>query len=393
MSTVTNVSGNSTSAGSSADLPPGGPPGKPWSPNGDGSLLVWNPVSGVWEVRDTLRVLEPESVSLEHGDYLIDGVQHGAWNGRLPSDFYIIGDSIVSPNGGIDGVISYDTDSTGIITNLRITNPGSNFTRDFQLSFRSSILTSAMAWADVTVVDGALDTVTLTRQSALFATDLTAVPINNTNGQGVSSWAYLLWNEWSLGEGSHIDAMPGTSIARTGTTYQYNAPPATPGQVMIVALGGNDAGGIEIPVGSGLTAGGNAMDITQEEFYSGFYALLSAGLNDGYRVIVMLAAYNRINEFADDDTWIEASDAVRRIQRQVCADLGITEIWSYPTTNMADYLHPTQIGHNILRREIYPRMTPIISASAGRDTRMFFDPNQPADAITQTGDIWIASGY
>lgn len=403
--TVNNVTGNSTS-NEDGNLPNGGVDG----PNGDGGdgLLVWNPTVQRWEPRDTLLINAPTNVNLTDGDYLYDDREMGKWNGLLGEDFYIIGDSITSPNGGTDGAITYDTDAGGLITGVTVTDVGSTFTRNFQLSTRG--INNAMAWFDVVIVAGAISTVTFTNQSLPFAVNLVDVNVNIGNGTPTNSWAYLMWNEYALSSNSHIDAMPATSIARTGTKYQYNAPSAPrTGSVMLVVLGGNDAGGIEVPP-TGLGPGGQVFDITEAQFKAAYQALLQDGISKGYRVIVGLAAYNRFETVADDSTWTQATDLIKQYQRDVCAILGLTEIWDFEVSNLGDLLHPTQIGHNILRREMYPRMSAascprvIDHANLGNVTADQHHPQihnlashsdvtittpTDGDVLTLSGGVWI----
>tara|TARA_R110000850_G_scaffold172331_2_gene297572 strand:- start:14412 stop:18347 length:3936 start_codon:yes stop_codon:yes gene_type:complete len=330
----------------------------------DGQTLRYDNAAGLWKQSNVLIIKETKSVDLALGDYLYDDREMGKWNGLLGEDFYIIGDSLTSPNGGTLGTITYDTDGAGAITNAAISVAGSGYTRNFQASVRGD--NNAMAWFDIVIVAGAMSTITFTHQSIPFGFSLVGESSNTATATPLNSWAYLLWNEYALGANSHIDAMPATSIARPGTTYQVNAPAALhAGHIMLVCLGGNDAGGIEVPP-TGLGPGGQAFDITEAQFKAAFQALLQDGITKGYRVIVGLTAYNNINLISDDDTWITATTLIKQYQRDVCAILGLTEIWDYNVSNMTDYLHPDQSGHNIFRREMYPRMVGAsTSASSG----------------------------
>jgi len=343
MSTIAGVTGDSTSD----------PVDNNAISNVDGSLLVWDVASGTYIASDTLVVVPGEGVDLGDGDYLIGGYVVNQWNGLLAREFYVVGDSLTSPNGGTDGEITYDTDGSGNITNVVLTDAGTTFTRDFQLSTRG--INSSMAWFDVTVSGGVITGVVFANQSGAFTINLTGVSVDIGATPPVHSWAYLLWNEYALN--GTIDAMPATSVARPGTEYQYNAPSALKSEIALVSLGGNDAGGID--VGGGLSASGAPSDLSEATFKAAYQALLQAFLDDDYRVIVMLAPYNDFADIFTQPNWIVATDLIKEYQRDVCAILGLTEIWDYPTTNLSDGIHPNQTGHDIIRREIYPRMSAV----------------------------------
>ena len=185
---------------------------------------------------------------------------------------------------------------------------------------------------------------------------------SNAGDGNPDSWLNLLLNANAIDATN--DTQNGRSYSRPGTAYEYAAPPASPNEIGLLFLGANDAGGIDL--GSGLAPGGHPADTTQAQVQASVEALIDNFLNDGYRVVVMKAPYNDIDELAGSGTeWDDATDLVNESILAACAAKGITEIWDVPTTNLEDYLHPSQIGHFQLRSEMYPRLVAVGATGAG----------------------------
>lgn len=376
--------------------PPGpeGPPG-PQGPgldpgDEDGSIPVYDPDLGEW-VNHPGFVYDPElGLSIGEGAYLVEGKMLNRYDGLLAQPFYIIGDSLIGPMGGTGAIIQYSSDGAGSIVAVSVVNGGSGYTRDTIVSVRGA--DSAMAWFWVTMVNGAWSTVTFLDQSKPFAFSQSNIQ-HADSSNGVFSWVNLLFQKYAM-DGT-IDAMNATSVARTGTAYQVRAPAVTNNDLCIIALGGNDAGGIEVPSTPGLAPGGQPADITATQFEDALTSLIQYHVNQGYRVIVVLAPYSDIHLFVEppDLTWIEGTDVIRNSQRKVCAEQGITEIWDYHTTNMDDFLHPNQTGHELIRTSMYPRM---VAVTVGQSVAPPPVGDLPSGLIGETlvnetgSNVWVA---
>jgi hypothetical protein len=269
--------------------------------------------------------------------------------GKLGKSIYVVGDSLTSPNGGGLLKFSYSTNGSGVVSDLKIVDGGSGMTRDVYISQRGP--NSAMFWFWARVSGGSVTSVEFDKQSDVFPAGLTDEPFQQHST--TESWAHMLWNRFALD--GVVDATPATSVARTGTEYQFfNVPAASEGDIALIALGGNDAGGIECS--NGFAPGGQPFDITQAQFEAAYTTLLTNFQDAGYRVIIKLSPYSDLGLIADDPTWDEGTSVIRQGQKNVAAALGITEVWDYVTTNLSDYLHMTQDGQDYWCQAVYANL-------------------------------------
>lgn len=359
-------------------------------PPGDenGDLQVWSGTA--WVPNSTLAVGPDTGVYGEHGDTNLYGFPYIDTRsmlinqGKLLSHLYIVGDSLTSPNGS-DGTIDIllTTDGAGTITSATISStPNTGFVRDFTITARG--LDSALAWFDITVVNGAIDSWTFLQQSGPFAANLVD-DLQQQTSNGLASWAHQLWRDYAI-EG-RIDAIPAESIARTDTSYQYGAYPAPRGGVALICLGGNDVGGIEVPSTPGLAPGGQPADITAAELQAAAEALFQQFLDDGWRTIVVPNALADFSLIANDPTWIEGDDVTRAAIKAAAAAVGITEIWDWHTPLLSDYVHPTQDGQNLILESMYPSM---VAVAGGGSTVEFLDDLTDVTAPAPGDDYRLA---
>lgn len=321
-----------------------------------GGFLVYD--SAKWKDSQDFIQLTTTSLDLYGRDYKIDGETLNKWSSKIPGTFYVIGDSLTAPMGGDGGAVTYDTDGAGTITNITVTNAGTGYDKDFWLAARDANGEGALFSA--TVSAGGIASVSLVRQTGAFTVSLTGVAIAGVDNNDVASWAYLIdqqqeINAWDV----TIDALNGRSVARTGTSYPYNAPTGAVGDVAIVMLGSNDAGGID--VGGGLAVGGGAADITQAQYETALTTLVNNLQTDNYHVVLVMPPIPDLNQF--DSDWDIAFALVRESQRTVAAAEGC-ELWDVNTVILADFLHPSQEGHYVLARDIYPRLLGTGAANA-----------------------------
>ena len=324
-------------------------------PDGDdlGQLSVWDGTD--WKNNSTLRVGPFSGVYSENsganlmGKLSYDGQDPFKPYGKLGQSVYVVGDSLTSPNGGGLLQFSYSTNGSGVVSDLKIVDGGSGMTRDVYMSQRGP--NSAMFWFWARVSGGSVASVEFDKQSDVFPAGLTDEPFQQHST--TESWAHMLWNRFALD--GVVDATPATSVSRPGTEYQFfNVPAASEGDIALIALGGNDAGGIECS--NGFAPGGQPFDITQADFEAAYTTLLTNFQNAGYRVIVKLSPYSDIGLIADDPTWDEGTSVIRQGQKNVAAALGITEVWDYVTTNLSDYLHMTQDGQDYWCQAVYANL-------------------------------------
>jgi hypothetical protein len=87
--------------------------------------------------------------------------------------------------------------------------------------------------------------------------------------------------------------------------------------------------------------------------------MYSALISKGYRVIVVKAAYNDFDLIVPQERWVTACDLVNAAIASAMASNGLTEIWDVPTSNLADGLHPSQAGHDLIKEGVYPRMVAV----------------------------------
>ena len=109
----------------------------------DGELKSWN--SGEWVTTDELLLGATRATYATYDDSDLGGkVFHTRrepfeFDGKIGSNFYIIGDSLTSPNGNGGSIsITYSTDGSGNITSQAITDAGSGYSRDFVMSVRGA---------------------------------------------------------------------------------------------------------------------------------------------------------------------------------------------------------------------------------------------------------------
>ena len=213
-----------------------------------------------------------------------------------------------------------------------------------------------MAWFDITVSGGSATGIALNRQSAAFPVNLTNQAVSQAS-DGLESWAYQLWNKLAIN--GEIDAMPGTSYARPSTGHAYSSvPTATPGDISLVWLGGNDVGGIDCGDGNAAD-GATVADLTSAQLATACSGMYSALISKGYRVIVVKAAYNDFDLIVPQERWVTACDLVNAAIASAMASNSLTEIWDVPTSNLSDGLHPSQAGHDLIKEGVYPRMVAV----------------------------------
>ena len=334
--------------GSSAVLPAGSP----------GEILV-NVNGSVWSASSVVQVGA-------YGDHAIDISGKPYYNrrdpfnydGLLSTPFYIIGDSITSPSGG--GILRYTltTDSGGSITAVGNSTTDTGWVRDFTLVHRG--INESYAWFDVAIgATGGISSITLRTQAGAMEANLLTEPYQQNSTY--QSWAYNLWNRYALN--GDIDAMQATSYAVPGTSYVFQGVAASPGQIALVVLGGNDAGNIDL--GSGLNVGGTTATVTVTSLAAACQALYTALQAAGYRVIVCTAPYNDFDQLTNEPDWITATDLVNEGIYAACANLGITEIWDFVTPVLEDGLHPSFDGADLITQGLYPRMVAVSSGCGG----------------------------
>lgn len=353
----------------------------------DGATVMdWNPFG----VAARAPFSAETSVDLKDGIYTNDSFHLLDSEGELGRKFYLIADSIATPNGGIDGDVDFTTDGSGLISGTIINDGGSGYGRNF-IAVGRDPNNAEMCWFTVTVTGGAITSLNFDYQSGAFTPNQTIAltGLDSTSGftgEVIESWAYQLYNG-HVAE-MYIDAINAASLAIPSTAWKYNNISGTVDRtIALIALGGNDAGNVDI--GGGLAPGGGPAPITATDVRLAYEALIQDLKGKNFtRIISVLPGYN---EFGAN--WTTGTDVVRQAIRDACANEGITEIWQPEITNInetLDALHPTQKGQDVLKRDYYSRMKPI--AAYGEKDAALFGSAQIADILGVTSYARYVNG-
>jgi predicted phage tail protein len=325
----------------------------------------------------------------------------------LGTGFYVIGDSITSPTGG-DGNASFDytSDGSGNVSFNSVVTAGSGFEPSSTFLFLvrdPNAPKTARVWFELTTnSSGGLASGTVDKQIGQFSNSMPATAVGPNDGAldaaGKQSWAYGLKE---AGLDIIIDAANARSLAVTDTEYVWKERFSTADiPNAIIALGSNDAG--------------NA--ISQANYEEAYTDLISRLQWYGYRVISVLPFYNEITADATISSF-------RTYTRNACADTtgrgtvaatsvtadlvwevvtvgstdftaigapsntvgvrfeatgtgsgtgtakqyiqrAVTDIWDIPAVHLEDGLHPTPLGHNIIKRDFHSHMAALATGDS-----------------------------
>jgi hypothetical protein len=251
----------------------------------------------------------------------------------------------------------YSTDGAGTITGCNISVAGSGYGRTFTYTVRSSNNQTAL-FQITTDAAGACTGCTFLNQTAAFPVNLVnqvQAVTGDVAGQIHDSWARLLWKRNALN--GYIDAYPGRTISvssGSNSKYLFSAPIATAEcNIALIELGGNDA--FFVDVGGGLDYNGDPALVTVAQYKTALETLIFGFQLFGYRVIMMDVPRFPLETYPDA-SWQVACNIIRQATRESMANRSINEIWSTYATNTIDLVHPNDVGQNILRGELYPRM-------------------------------------
>lgn len=321
---------------------------------GPAGTTTWAGLTGTPLVSADLTVLG----DVDANSYTIGGDPQHEYDGKIASGFYIVGDSFTfGIKYTVQATMRYSTDGAGTITGCNISVAGSGYGRTFTYTVRSSNNQTAL-FQITTNAAGACTGCTFLNQTAAFPINLVnqvQAVTGDVAGQIHDSWARLLWKRAALN--GYIDAYPGRSISvSTGTTskYLFSAPIATAEcNIALIELGGNDA--FYVDVGGGLDYNGDPALCTAATYKTALETLIFGFQLFGYRVIMMDVPVFPLETYPDA-SWQVACNIIRNATRESMVNRSIDEIWSTYATNTIDLVHPNDVGQNILRGELYPRM-------------------------------------